>query len=60
MRKLVYNIIESNEEPYRLEFITDRSPEWTEEQFTRHRKNCKMQLISNETTEEKESVSRKS
>lgn len=58
MRKLVYKITESNEEPYGLEFITDRSPEWTEEQFTRHRINCKMELISNETTEEKEPLSR--
>ena len=60
MRKLIYKITELNEEPYRLEFITDRTPEWTEEQFTRHRINCKMELISNETTEEKEPISRES
>lgn len=58
MRKLIYKITELNEEPYGLEFITDRSPKWTEEQFTRHRINCKMELISNETTEEKEPLSR--
>jgi len=60
MRKLIYKITESNEKPYRLEFITDRTPEWTEAQFTRHRINCKMELISNEITEEKEPVSRES
>jgi hypothetical protein len=58
MRKLIYKITELNEKPYGLEFITDRSPKWTEEQYTRHRLNCKMELISNETTEEKEAVSR--
>jgi hypothetical protein len=59
MRKLIFKVTEPNEKPYGLEFITDKSPEWTEEQFTRHRYNCKMELISNENTEEKESVSRK-
>lgn len=57
MRKLLYKIEEGNTS-YNLEFITDRKPEWTEEQYTRHRVNCKMTLINNETTEEKESVSR--
>ena len=58
MRKLIYKIIESNKEPYGLEFITDRSPKWTEEQYTRNRLNCRMELISNETTEEKQPLSR--
>jgi len=58
MRKLTYNIIENNGNSYVMEFITDREPEWTEEQFTRHRFNCKMELIKNEITEEKQSVSR--
>ena len=58
MRKLVYKITESRNEPYHIEFITDRTPQWTEEQYTRHRPGCVMELISNETTEEKESLSR--
>ena len=58
MRKLVYRVTEPNEKPYGLEFITDRTPEWTEQQYTRHRPNCVMELTSNETTKEKESLSR--
>ena len=50
MRKLVYKVTEGDE-TYNLEFITDRTPEWTEQQYTRHRANCKMDLILNETTE---------
>jgi len=57
MRKLIYNVTDGDER-YTLEFITDRTPEWTEQQYTRHRINCKMDLISNETTEEKEPLSR--
>lgn len=57
MKKLIYKIIEDDKQ-YSLEFITDRTPEWTEQQYTRHRINCKMELISNETTEEKEPISR--
>jgi hypothetical protein len=57
MRKLVYQIIEDDKK-YNLEFITDRTPQWTEQQYTRHRINCRMELISNETTEEKEPISR--
>jgi hypothetical protein len=58
MRKLVYKITESRGNPYKLEFITDRTPQWTEQQYTRHRPGCIMELISNETTEEKEPLSR--
>lgn len=58
MRKLIYKVTEGDSNPYGLEFITDRSPEWTEEQYTRHRANCIMELILNETTEEKEPLSR--
>ena len=57
MRKLVYKVTEDNKQ-YSLEFITDRTPEQTEQQYTRNRANCKMDLILNETTEEKEPISR--
>lgn len=57
MRKLIYNVTDGDER-YTLEFITDRTPEWTEQQYTRHRINCKMELISNETTEEQKPISR--
>ena len=57
MKKLIYKIIEDDKQ-YSLEFITDRTPEWTEQQYTRNRINCKMELISNETTEEQKSISR--
>ena len=61
MRKLTYLITEEGEQSqkiYSLEFITDRTPQWTEQQYLRHRSNTKMQLISDEETEEKEPVSR--
>jgi len=57
MRKLIYNVTDGDEK-YTLEFITDRTPEWTEQQYTRHRINCRMDLISNETTEEQKPISR--
>ena len=57
MRKLIYNVTDGDE-IYTLEFITDRTPEWTEQQYTRHRINCKMELLSNETTKETEPISR--
>ena len=57
MRKLIYKITEESN-TYGLEFITDRTPEWTEQQYIRHRSNITMELISNETTEEKEPISR--
>jgi hypothetical protein len=57
MRKLIYNVTDGDER-YTLEFITDRTPEWTEQQYTRHRINCRMDLISNETTEEQKPISR--
>jgi hypothetical protein len=57
MRKLIYNVTDGDER-YTLEFITDRTPEWTEQQYTRHRINCRMELISNETTEEQKPISR--
>ena len=56
MRKLTFKIDEGNK-LYQMEFITDRTPEWTVEQYTRYR-NCTMRLMGDEPTEEKESVSR--
>ena len=58
MRKIRFNIKTQNEKPNMvLEFITDRTPEWTEEQYTRNREPLTMELISNETTEETEPFS---
>jgi hypothetical protein len=51
MRKLIYKITEASN-TYGLEFITDRTPEWTENQYLRHRSNTKMELISDEKTNE--------
>jgi|TARA_R110002153_G_scaffold173691_1_gene326532 hypothetical protein len=58
MRKLTYKIKEESN-TYGLEFITDRSDKWTKEQYTRNRKPLTMELVNNETTEEKEPISRK-
>ena len=58
MRKLTYKIKEESN-TYGLEFITDRSDKWTKEQYTRNRKPLTMELISDETTKEKEPISRK-
>ena len=57
MRKLTY-VVTEGEESYSMEFITDRTAEWTEQQYIRHR-NCTMQLMGNEPTEETEATSRK-
>jgi len=62
MRKLIYKITEEKPQSqsiYHIEFITDRTPEWTEEQYLRNRSNTIMELISDEETEEQESLSRK-
>ena len=45
MRKLVFLITEQNEAPKVIEFITDRSPEWTIEQYGRNRLPLEMELI---------------
>lgn len=61
MRKIKFNIKTQNEKPNMvIEFITDRTPEWTEEQYTRNREPLTMELISNEATEEQEPLSRES
>ena len=57
MRKLTYKITEVSN-TYGLEFITDRTPQWTEKQYMRHRSNITMELISDEATEEKKPLSR--
>ena len=57
MRKLTYLVVE-NHKAYGMEFITDRTSQWTETQYMRHRKGITMELISDEETEEKEPVSR--
>ena len=61
MRKLIYKITEEKEQSqsiYHIEFITDRTSEWTEQQYLRNRSNTFMELVSDEETEEKEPVSR--
>jgi len=61
MRKLIYKITEEKSQSqtiYHIEFITDRTPEWTEQQYLRHRSNTLMELVSDEETEEKEPTSR--
>jgi hypothetical protein len=35
----------------RVEFTTDRTTKWTEEQYSRHRNSPIMELISNEEAE---------
>jgi len=61
MRKLVFRITNEGEQSQsikNIEFITDRTPEWTEEQYTRNREPLTMELISDEATKETEAVSR--
>jgi len=57
MRKLIFKI-EDNTSSKQIEFVTDRTPEWTEEQYTRNREPLTMELISNEATKETKAVSR--
>jgi hypothetical protein len=64
MRKLIYKITPSGgtmgrgDSPYTIEFVTDRTPEWTEQQYLRNREPLTMELISNEATKETKAVSR--
>ena len=63
MRKLTYKIVEetTNSQTHKfIEFITDRTPQWTEEQYLRNRTNTTMELIGDEETEETEPISRES
>lgn len=58
MRKLVFVIEEQMEAPKVIEFITDRTAEWTIEQYGRNRLPLKMELIRDEETEEEKPISR--
>jgi hypothetical protein len=61
MRKLTFQITTEglqSQTTKHIEFITDRTPEWTIEQYTRNREPLTMELISNEETKETESISR--
>ena len=58
MKKLAFLIKEQDEAPKVIEFITDRSPEWTIEQYGRNRLPLEMELIRDEETEENEPISR--
>ena len=61
MRKLTFQIKTEGEQSQTHEFkeiITDRTPEWTIEQYTRNREPLIMELISDEETEETQSISR--
>ena len=63
MRKLTYKIVEETDRTQSIkwiEFITDRTPQRTEEQYLRNRINTTMELVSDEETEEKEPISRES
>ena len=63
MRKLTYKILEETENSQThkfIEFITDRTAQWTEEQYLRNRINTTMELVSDEETEETEPISRES
>lgn len=61
MRKLRYRIQEETENSQTnkfIEFVTDRTPQWTEKQYLRNRINTTMELVSDEETEETEPISR--
>lgn len=61
MRKLRYRIQEETENSQTnkfIEFVTDRTPQWTEKQYLRNRINTTMELVSDEETEQTEPISR--
>ena len=61
MRKLRYRIQEETENSQTnkfIEFVTDRTPQWTEKQYLRNRSNTTMELVSDEEAEETEPISR--
>ena len=63
MRKLTYKIVEETDRTQTIkwiEFITDRTPQWTESQYLRNRSNTTMELVGDEETEETEPISRES
>ena len=57
MKKLIFEIKKDNEISY-MEFITDRTPGWTVQQYLRNRVGTVMTLILNTNTDEKEYSSR--
>ncbi len=57
MRRLVFKLKEDNKISH-MEFITDRTPGWTVAQFITNRPGLVMTLVSNETTDLKETISR--
>lgn len=57
MKRLVFEIthnIKGDVKREVVEVITDRTPEWTESQYLRHRINTKMYLISETETDQTE------
>ena len=61
MRKLLFKVVEetpNSQTTKFVEFITNRTPIWTEEQYLRNRTNTTMELIGDEETEETKSISR--
>ena len=57
MRKLIFELKEGDKITH-MEFITDRTPGWTVQQYLRNRPGVIMTLISNNSTDEKEFSSR--
>ena len=57
MQKLTY-IITEGDRTYGMEFITNRTAAFTENEYTRHRNNCTMNLIGEEPTEETQGTAR--
>ena len=57
MRRLVFEL-KKDDKISHMEFITDRTPGWTVTQFIRNRPGLIMTLISNESTDQKETTSR--
>ena len=57
MRKITFKI-EDTTSSKNIEFITDRTSEWTEEQYSRNREPLTMELISDEETKKTEPLSR--
>ena len=57
MRKLIFELKEGDKISH-MEFITDRTPSWTVQQYLRNRPGMVMTLISNESIDKQEPSSR--
>ena len=57
MRKLIFELKEGDKISH-MEFITDRTPGWTVQQYLRNRPGMVMTLISNESIDKQEPSSR--